>query len=264
MPERNSLRSSFAASAPPGARGRGAGRMTICEDVSLIARSLGLASALTASVRDSKSSGYPSMCLRKPSDNLDVMVLPSTLESLAACSADVETCSPRRTPERKVSMPSRVADALVSRSTSSAAKELALVLHADRVERDASAIVLQERVRFQLVQRYRARHSPAVRARKVGAAPRRRPVALFASVFERFGIGLFTPPPAPCAIDVAIDRITGTDHRPIPPLYSPYRSFYPHCFPKSRYEHGRVLVHTQFERSLDRQAAGELCLSSSE
>ena len=253
--------------------------MTICEDVSLIARSLGLASALTASVRDSKSSGYPSMCLRKPSDNLDVMVLPSTLESLAACSADVETCSadvetcsprrvetcsPRRTPERKVSMPSRVADALVSRSTSSAAKELALVLHADRVERDASAIVLQERVRFQLVQRYRARHSPAVRARKVGAAPRRRPVALFASVFERFGIGLFTPPPAPCAIDVAIDRITGTDHRPIPPLYSPYRSFYPHCFPKSRYEHGRVLVHTQFERSLDRQAAGELCLSSSE
>jgi len=235
--------------------------MTICEDVSLIARSLGLASALTASVRDSKSSGYPSMCLRKPSDNLDVMVLPSTLESLAACSADVETCSPRRTPERKVSMPSRVADALVSRSTSSAAKELALVLHADRVERDASAIVLQERVRFQLVQRYRARHSPAVRARKV---PRRRPVALFASVFERFGIGLFTPPPAPCAIDVAIDRITGTDHRPIPPLYSPYRSFYPHCFPKSRYEHGRVLVHTQFERSLDRQAAGELCLSSSE
>ena len=250
--------------APPGARGRGAGRMTICEDVSLIARSLGLASALTASVRDSKSSGYPSMCLRKPSDNLDVMVLPSTLESLAACSADVETCSPRRTPERKVSMPSRVADALVSRSTSSAAKELALVLHADRVERDASAIVLQERVRFQLVQRYRARHSPAVRARKVGAAPRRRPVALFASVFERFGIGLFTPPPAPCAIDVAIDRITGTDHRPIPPLYSPYRSFYPHCFPKSRYEHGRVLVHTQFERSLDRQAAGELCLSSSE
>ena len=246
---------------PPGARGRGAGRMTICEDVSLIARSLGLASALTASVRDSKSSGYPSMCLRKPSDNLDVMVLPSTLESLAACSADVETCSPRRTPERKVSMPSRVADALVSRSTSSAAKELALVLHADRVERDASAIVLQERVRFQLVQRYRARHSPAVRARKV---PRRRPVALFASVFERFGIGLFTPPPAPCAIDVAIDRITGTDHRPIPPLYSPYRSFYPHCFPKSRYEHGRVLVHTQFERSLDRQAAGELCLSSSE
>ena len=253
-----------AASLSPGrfARGVGRRRMAICEDVSLTARSLGAASAVTASMRDSKSGGYPSMCLRKkPSDNLDVMVLPSTLESLAACSADVETCSPRRTPERKLSMPSRVADALVSR-TSSAAKELALVLHADRVERDASANVLQERVRFQLVQRYRARHSPVVRARKVGAAPRRRPFALFASVFERFGIGLFTPPPAPCAIDVAIDRITGTDHRPIPPLHSPYRSFQPHCFPKSRYEHGRVLVHTQFERSLDRQAAGELCLSS--
>ena len=204
----------------------GAGRMTICEDVSLIARSLGLASAsaLTTSMRDSKSGGYPSLCLRKPSDNLDVMVLPSTLESLAACST----------------------------------KELALVLHADRVERDASAVVLQERVRFQLVQRYRARHSPVVRARKVRAAPRRRPAALFASVFERLGIGFFTPPPPPCAIDVAIGRITGTDHRPIPPMHSPYRSFTPHCFPKSRYEHGRVLVHTQFERSLDRQAAGEL------
>lgn len=204
--------------------------MTICEDVSLIARSLGIASAsaLTTSMRDSKSGGYPSLCLRKPSDNLDVMVLPSTLESLAACSTDIET------------------------------KELALVLHADRVERDASAVVLQERVRFQLVQRYRARHSPVVRARKVRAAPRRRPAALFASVFERLGIGFFTPPPPPCAIDVAIGRITGTDHRPIPPMHSPYRSFTPHCFPKSRYEHGRVLVHTQFERSLDRQAAGEL------
>jgi hypothetical protein len=179
-------------------------------------------------MRDSKSGGYPSLCLRKPSDNLDVMVLPSTLESLAACSTDIET------------------------------KELALVLHADRVERDASAVVLQERVRFQLVQRYRARHSPVVRARKVRAAPRRRPAALFASVFERLGIGFFTPPPPPCAIDVAIGRITGTDHRPIPPMHSPYRSFTPHCFPKSRYEHGRVLVHTQFERSLDRQAAGEL------
>jgi hypothetical protein len=220
----------------------GAGRMTICEDVSLIARSLGLASAsaLTTSMRDSKSGGYPSLCLRKPSDNLDVMVLPSTLESLAACRTDIETGSSRRTP------------------TSSAAKELALVLHADRVERDASAVVLQERVRFQLVQRYRARHSPVVRARKVRAAPRRRPAALFASVFERLGIGFFTPPPPPCAIDVAIGRITGTDHRPIPPMHSPYRSFTPHCFPKSRYEHGRVLVHTQFERSLDRQAAGEL------
>ena len=233
--------------------------MTICEDVSLIARSLGLVPALT--MRDKKSGGYPGMCVRKPSDNLDVMVLPSTLESLAACSADRETGSPRRTPERKVSMGSRVADALVSR-TSSAAKDLALALHANRVERDASAVVLQERVRFQLVQRYRARHSPVARARKVRAAQaKRRP--LFASVFERFGIGYFTPPP-PCAIDLAIDRITGTDHRPIPPLHSPHRSFSPHCFPKSRYEYGRVLVHTQFERSLDRSAAGELRLSSSE
>ena len=222
--------------------------MPICEDVSLIARSLGLASALTASMRDSKSGGYPSMRLRKPSENLDVMVLPSTLESLAA---STESGSQRRSPER-ISMPSRVTDALLSR-TGSASEEPALVGCANHVEHDASAVVLQERSRFQLVQRYRARQSPGVRARKVRAVPRRRPAgALFASVLERLGLGLIAPPPAPCTIDEAIDRITGTDHRPIPPLHSPFR------------EHGRVLVDAQFERALDRQASGELSPFSSD
>ena len=223
--------------------------MPICEDVSLIARSLGLASALTASMRDSKSGGYPSMRLRKPSENLDVMVLPSTLESLAA---STESGSQRRSPER-ISMPSRVTDALLSR-TGSASEEPALVGRANHVEHDASAVVLQERSRFQLVQRYRARQSPGVRARKVRAVPRRRPAgALFASVLERLGLGLIAPPPAPCTIDEAIDRITGTDHRPIPPLHSPYYR-----------EHGRVLVDAQFERALDRQASGELSPFSSD
>jgi hypothetical protein len=188
------------------------------------------------------------MRLRKPSENLDVMVLPSTLELLAA---STESGSQRRPPER-ISMPSRVTDALLSR-TGSAFEELALVGHANLVAHDASAVVLQERSRFQLVQRYRARQSPGVRARKVRAVPRRRPAALFASVLERLGLGLIAPPaPARCTIDDAIDRITGTDHRPIPPLHSPYR------------EHGRVLVDAQFERSLDRQASGELSPFSSE
>ena len=84
--------------------------------------------------------------------------------------------------------------------------------------------------------------------------PRRRPAgALFASVLERLGLGLIAPPPAPCTIDEAIDRITGTDHRPIPPLHSPYYR-----------EHGRVLVDAQFERALDRQASGELSPFSSD
>ena len=219
--------------------------MPICEDGSLIARSLGLASALTASMRDGKSGGYPSMRLRKPSENLDVMVLPSTLESLAA---STESGSQRRSPER-ISM--RVTDALLSR-TGSASEEPALVGRANGIE-ETSAVVLQEKSRFQLVQRYRARHLPGVRARKVRAVPRRRPVgALFASVLERLGLGLIAPPPAPCTLDEAIDRITGTDHRPIPPLHSPYR------------EHGRVLVDAQFERALDRQASGELSPFSSD
>ena len=228
--------------------------MPISEDVSLIARSLGLASALTASMRDSKSGGYPSMRLRKPSENLDVMVLPSTLESLTA---STESGSQRRPPER-ISMPSRVTDALLSR-TGSASEDPALVGRANQSggggsEHDASAVVLQERSRFQLVQRYRARQSPGVRARKVRAVPRRRPAgALFASVLERLGLGLIAPPPAPCTIDEAIDRITGTDHRPIPPLHSPYYR-----------EHGRVLVDAQFERALDRQASGELSPFSSD
>lgn len=217
------------------------------EDVSLIVRSLGLASALTASMRDSKSGGYPSMRLRKPSENLDVMVLPSTLESLAA---STESGSQRRPPER-ISMASRVTDALLSQ-TGSASKELALVGRANQAEHDASAVVLQERSRFQLVQRYRARQSPGVRARKVRAVLRRRPAALFASVLERLGLGVTAPPPAPCTIDDAIDRITGTDHRPIPPLHSSCRL------------HGRVLVDAQFERSLDRQASGELSPFSSD
>ena len=251
-------------------------QMTICEDFSLggrfIASSLGLASAL--SMREGKSSGYAGMSIRKPSDNLDVMVLPSTLEALATTSDAIED-SPPRSPELNILMSpgrhrdhtrggrtspvARMADALLSRANS-AAKELTAVLNANRAKRDASAVVLQERVRFQLVQRHRAQQAPRVKPR---SSPRRRPVALFTSVLERFGIGYFSEAPA-CTIELAVDRIIGIDHRPIPPLHSPYRSPSPWRHLQSRYEHGRVLVHAQFARSLDRVAAGELRFSLNE
>jgi len=207
-------------------------------------------------MRVRKSSSPAGMCLREPSDHLDVMVLPSTLEALS--SADIET-GLTQSPERKVSMSSRAATRLADALRDPCfSQDLPA---ANWAKRDASAVVLQERVRFQLVQRHRTRQAPGASAQKVGAVSRlRRPIALFALVLERFGIGCFnslTAPPT-CAIDLAIERITGADQRPIPPLHSPYCSFSPYCFPQSRYEHGRVLVHAQFERSLERLAAGEL------
>ena len=178
--------------------------MTICEDV--------LASALSLKdlMRERKTSGYSVMSRRKPSENLDVMVLPATLEALATSEVNRETDF-LRPPQVETSTPprapTRLEHALLSRA-SSAEKELPMT--ANPARQDAAG-VLQERVRFQVVQRHRGRLSPRLKTRRPGSPKYRkpwlhRPAAMFATVLEKFGISWCSEVPG-CAMKIPPSRL---------------------------------------------------------